>query len=314
MMRALVCLAIAGSAGAQPFADRVVDYDPVPGQFVGDPAFNDPARALGPPIGAGPFDGGTDSVVTLGGFGGSITLAMSATVWDDPRNLLGLDAIVFGNAFYFLGDPTRRFAEAGLIEIARDANGNGLADDPFFPIAGPQGAGLPLDETMNSAVLDAGPGAELEIAFGYADLSPVLPMPEGESAEVFYTRPDDPTRVGIDPGSGGGDAFDIAWAVLPGTLTRAELDGFDFIRITTGVDAPPGPFGEVSTEIDAVADATPPCPADVNADGAINGSDFFAWVAAFGAGSYLADQNLDGSVDGSDFFAWVAAFGVGCPG
>ena len=65
--------------------------------------------------------------------------------------------------------------------------------------------------------------------------------------------PDDPFTVGITPGSGGGDAFDIAWAVDPVTDERVFLDGFDFIRITTGADGDAGQFGEVSTEIGGVA-------------------------------------------------------------
>lgn len=54
------------------------------------------------------------------------------------------------------------------------------------------------------------------------------------------------------------------------------------------------------------------CLADVNQDGQINGSDFFAWVNAFGTGGTGCEQNLDGVCNASDFFAWVAAFGDGC--
>ncbi|MEM8758366.1 MAG: GC-type dockerin domain-anchored protein [Planctomycetota bacterium] len=50
--------------------------------------------------------------------------------------------------------------------------------------------------------------------------------------------------------------------------------------------------------------------ADVNGDNEINGSDFFAWVNAFGAQSIVpCDVNADGFCDGSDFFAWVNFFG-----
>jgi len=37
------------------------------------------------------------------------------------------------------------------------------------------------------------------------------------------------------------------------TDERVFLDGFDFIRITTGADGDAGQFGEVSTEIGGVA-------------------------------------------------------------
>ncbi|MEM1071365.1 MAG: GC-type dockerin domain-anchored protein [Planctomycetota bacterium] len=299
---------------AQHFADRVLDYSPAAGQFVTDPAFNDPDRALGPPGMGTPIEPGLDSLVTLGGFGGSITLAMPFTVFDDPRNRLGLDAIVFGNAFYVAGDPNRRFAEVGLIEIAPDANSNGLADDIFYPIAGSQGTTLPLPPELNGPVVEPPPGFPdgVEFVFGYADTTPTAALPAGADPASFFTIPDDPTTPGIDEDTAGGDAFDIRWAVLPGTLTRAEIDRFDFIRVTTAVDVPSGIFGEVSTEIDAVADAAPPCPADVNADGAVTDSDFFAWVTAFIAGDPVAEQNGDGLITDSDFFAWVTQFIDGC--
>ena len=317
-MRAAVILLLAVPSAAQPFADRVIDYTPAPGQFVGDPDFNDPSRALGAPETLP--DPAILDVVTLGGLGGSITLGMPMTVLDDPRNRLGLDAIVFGNAFTLGGDPTRRFAEPGLIEISLDVNGNGLADDPFYPIAGSHGISLPLPSELNGPVIEPPIGfpTDRDFIFGYADASPRAPLPLGGDPELFYTMPDDPTSIGIDTlpdatGTAGGDAFDIRWAIDPLTGDRAELPGFDFIRITTGVDVPTGIFGEVSTEIDAVADARPPCPADANLDGMLSPSDFGAWVAAYNSSSVVADTNLDGAVTPADFGAWVAGYNAGCP-
>ncbi|MEM1072094.1 MAG: GC-type dockerin domain-anchored protein [Planctomycetota bacterium] len=54
-----------------------------------------------------------------------------------------------------------------------------------------------------------------------------------------------------------------------------------------------------------------PCPADVNDDGTVNDSDFFAWVTAFQTGDPAGDVNRDGLVTDSDFFAWVAVFTSG---
>src|SRR5690606_29112210 len=109
-----LALTLPAIAHAQ-FASRVVDYAPAPGQFVNDPAFNDPARSLGAPIGAGLLTADLTSIVTLGGFGGSLTLAFDEPVEDDANNPLGLDCIVFGSAFYVAGNENRRWAEAGLI-------------------------------------------------------------------------------------------------------------------------------------------------------------------------------------------------------
>jgi hypothetical protein len=131
-----VGLVSTGSAPAGDFADCIVEYAPAPGQFVNDSGFNDPARALGAPAGAGILNGNNTGTVTLGGFGGTVTLAFDRRVRDDPRNAFGMDAIIFGNAFWPAADPNRRWAEAAVIEISRDDNGNGLADDAWYIIPG----------------------------------------------------------------------------------------------------------------------------------------------------------------------------------
>lgn len=329
-MRSRVLLAlVALPVHAQGFASRVIDYSPAPGQFVNDPAFNDPARALGAPVGGGLLTADLSSLVTLGGFGGSITLAFDAMVQDDQGNPGGLDFIVYGSAFYVAGDPERRWAEAGIVEISLDTNANGLADDAWFVIPGSALAhpiALPLPAAFNGPVLenDAVFGSGIDSHWGYADLSPTLLLGDTDvdnavdepaiAAEDFYTVPDDPRSVGVDAGSGGGDAFDIAWAIDAATGSPAGLPGFHFIRITTGVDRINGIFGEVSTEIDAVADVRVPavCAADVNGDGTVSPADFSAWIAAFNADAPACDQNGDSVCTPADFSAWIANFNAGC--
>ena len=56
------------TADESPFAWSVVDYAPAPGQYVNDPSFNDPTRALGAPHGGGTFVADNSSVASLGGF------------------------------------------------------------------------------------------------------------------------------------------------------------------------------------------------------------------------------------------------------
>lgn len=128
---------------------------------------------------------------------------------------------------------------------------------------------LPADPFESAIVLENpnGPFATVEGVWGYADLSPTLVLgdldgdnvaDDGSMApEEFYTVPDDPFTVGVDAGSGGGDAFDIAWAVDPATGAPAGLPGFDFIRITNATNALFGPFGERSAEVCAVAVVRP---------------------------------------------------------
>lgn len=369
---------LSAAAHAGDFAAEVIEYRPAPGQFVNDPAFNDPSRALGPPPAGQTGDGGTLSpdnskLVSLGGFGGSITLRFHETVMDDPCNPLGMDAIVFGNSFWPGRDPRRRWGEAGVIEICRDLNGNGLPDDGWHIVRGSSLPAVPATARRTMSWTAAGSpagwypnatdfpelqggyettGYELPTVFetlpvqnplmdgreahwGYADMSPTLRLGDlsgatGSAAHddrldqpedmpsidpaAFYTVPDDPMSVGVDPGSGGGDAFDIAWAVDPETGEPSALDGFDFIRISTGVDALllGGILGEASTELASVAAVrrVPLVPGDADGDGVVGFSDLNAVLAQFGQSGELAgDLNCSGVVDFADLNLLLARFG-----
>ncbi len=55
----------------------------------------------------------------------------------------------------------------------------------------------------------------------------------------------------------------------------------------------------------------PPCPADFNADGGVDGSDVIAFFAAWEAGAAAADVNKDGGIDGSDVEAFFAVWEAG---
>jgi hypothetical protein len=370
----VLAVALVGECAASDFATRVVLYDPAPGQFALNPTFNDPMRALGAPLGGGTLAADQSKLVSLGGFGGSITLAFDATVMDDPLNPLGMDAIVFGNAIWTNGNPNRRYAECAVIEVSRDANANGEADDAWFVVPGSHLASPPTMEQRHVQTWDDdlddqafppssatwipagrsgtwttggfrlphtpfadgvagvlvnpnGLGAAMEGVWGYADASPTLILGDTNAdnavddpelgPEEFYTLPDDPRAVGIGPGfmtragsGGGGDAFDIAWAIDPATGASAGLDGFDFIRISTGVVRIDPLLGETSPEIGGVADVRALARgADFNGDGVINSQDFFDFLLVFFAGN--ADFNSDGATNSQDFFDFLTAFFAG---
>jgi hypothetical protein len=239
-----------------PFAAFVVDYNPAPGQFISSSKYNNALRALGAPSGGGPFQPDNSSQVSLGAFGGSITLGFDHVIANKP----GVDFIVFGNAQY--DRAPLRFVEPGTVEISLDGNS-------WYLIPGSISRSFPLDKTCKSYQGEAGEFCAYELPsnisdevsgeeyllYGYADLSPVMPLPEGMDSWLFYTLADDPIKAGIDSGTCGGDAFDIAWAVDPATGEPSGLAGFKFIRITTAVSADlGGSLGECSTEIDAVVE------------------------------------------------------------
>lgn len=333
---AIMLFIIIEQALASPFATEVMRFDPAPGQFVNDEQFNDPNRALGAPIGGGINAGGNTSIVSLGMFGGSITLGFDHTVMDDLLNPLGMDAIVFGNAFWPGSNPSDHWAEPATIEISLDENQNGLADDPWYLIPGshipspaeqwlamtwdddisdetypppfehwiPSGFSntwttsayeLPAELFSESITRNPSDDPFVEGIFGYAEYTPTLFLGDMNAdntidlpemlPEDFYTVPDDPFYVGMSPGSGGGDAFDIAWAVHPITGMPANLTGFDFIRLTTAVYVDidlVGPIGEKSAEIDAVTDVKPDPFGDYDDDGDIDLLDVAELQICFG--------------------------------
>jgi len=359
----LVSSAYAVGEEGSPFAVRVLVFAPAPGQFVNHPDFNVPERALGPPLGGGTSAPNNTSVVSLGGFGGYIVLGYDHTVVDDPLNPFGMDAIIFGNAYWVGGNPNRHWAECAMIEISLDENENGLADDPWYLIPGTHiidppsqfvivqwdddikdGYYPPDDESwipagnsgtwqteafaLPTAVFGAAvvtnPTAKgnSEGIYGYGDYSPTLVLGDLDGDDIvddttitpqqFYTTPDDPLAVGMTVGSGGGDAFDIAWAIDPITGDAAELYGFDFIRLTSAVDSVSPILGEKSAEIDAVADVAPDPFGDADDDGDIDLADAAYSQSCFGGSSNAApacarvDREPNRVVDLADVAAFIA--------
>lgn len=72
---------------------------------------------------------------------------------------------------------------------------------------------------------------------------------------------------------------------------------------------------------------TPPCLADMNLDGTVDGSDFIAFINSFAIGDVTVDPvadvagggdparpagGPDGTIDGSDFIEFINAFSIGC--
>jgi hypothetical protein len=259
---------IASAQADDPWADAVLEYSPI------DPpaGFDDSSKALGEPNGGNMSAPNNDDVVSLGSQGGTMTLMFDTAVTDDAENPMGLDCIVYSNAFWVAGNEQRKFQEPALIEISEDANGNGLADDAWYRIPGSRSLGLapaiaepagidnepPNDVTLltgnirnpNSTDGDGGNDA-IEFNWGYAELTPTV-----QKYLDNYARPDDPLAVGLTEGSGGGDAFDIAWAV-DSVGASAPISQFHFIRLTSFIDRQLGVLGPASPEIAAVADVAP---------------------------------------------------------
>lgn len=155
-------------------------------------------EALGPPLGAGLFEGSFDT--TTLGVGGVLTLELGNRCVDG----IGADLLVCENPFLVGGGPTS-FVEACFVEVSSD--GTHFARFPAR-YAGPPGPFLPF--TGNP------PGWYA----GFAGVHPVRANP----------------AAGVDPQdlvNGGGDAFDLADlaghpAVLSGDV---DLTDIAFVRL-----------------------------------------------------------------------------------
>jgi hypothetical protein len=178
-----------------------------------------------------------------------------------------------------------------------------------------------LPEDVFGGFVVTNPSAEpsAEGIYGYAEYMPTLVVGDLNGDDTvddpdypmvtFYTTPDDPRSTGVTAGSGGGDAFDIAWAVAADGRP-ADLQSFDFIRLTTASHVVHPVLGEISAEIDAVADVAPDPRGDCDADGDIDLVDHACVQACAGASIRVAgcaplDEDLDGVIGRSDIAAWT---------
>lgn len=219
----MLCFVASLPASAQ-FATRVWAYNSAGAA----PGFTDPTKALGPPsTTATPTVPDNSSIVSIGN-GGYLVLGFDAPIRRQHYRPDGFDFIVFGNAFYVGGNIHLRFQEPGFVEVGLDLNRNGYdPGDPFYLLRGsPNPASLPFQ----------GIDDRIQMTWGYADVTPT-----NGAGNPFI--PDDPFTSGITPGSAGGDAFSLSWAV-DANGNPVVLDSADFIRIR--------PAGNWSTEIDAV--------------------------------------------------------------
>jgi hypothetical protein len=221
---------------AASFATAVVTYNPgtnfVAGYTNASVALGEPSRITPGQFG-GPVDPFNppylaDQVVSVGA-SGSLTVRFDSPVSNNPANPFGLDFIIFGNS--------------GFVITNGDFSGGGITDGSLFGAnAGPTRVSVSRDGTTfyeltppNPLVVDGlfptdGSG-DFQVP---VDPSLKLSKFSGKNLEAiraFYT------------GSGGGTAFDIAWA-RDAQGQPVNLDSVQFVRIEV-LDG--------SSEIDALA-------------------------------------------------------------
>jgi hypothetical protein len=104
------------------YISEILEYQPAPGQLINTTAFGSPQAAES-------IIGNINGLVSLGACGGYIVVKMEEAVENDPQNPFGIDFTIFGNSM-------PNWSEAGAVEVMKDENNNGLADDQWYALAG----------------------------------------------------------------------------------------------------------------------------------------------------------------------------------
>ncbi len=111
---------------------EVLEFLPAPGQFVNTTTADmDAARKLEYTVKDDKVYAGRGTV-SLGGFGGYIVFRFN----HDVENRDGVDFVILGNAFGDAQYPQYSNSEPGIVQVAFDANGNGVRDDdePWYEL------------------------------------------------------------------------------------------------------------------------------------------------------------------------------------
>ena len=123
------------------YIQAVDEYCPAPGQYVNDaPEYEegdteaDMIRKCNESLaGKSPTDQDAH-IVALGGWGGYITFHFDHSIANLPGQR---DFAVWGNAYQEMKKLVfGGMNEAGVVMVSKDANGNGLPDDPWYEISG----------------------------------------------------------------------------------------------------------------------------------------------------------------------------------
>ena len=230
-----------------------------------------------------------DGIVSLGGFGGYITLGMNETI----ENKAGLrDFRVLGNTFSLQGtitpsSNTEGSSEPGIIMVAYDSNKNGKPDDnEWYEIAGSEY--YKDTTTKNYEITYFKPDAEKEQQTGFIKDYLYWEDNQGNSGyksknafhfESYFPLWTSKTSITFKGTLLASNAVDVNndgsfWSMIsydygyadnaPNNSNQSTIDidwavdkqgnkvklpGVDFIKIYSGINQEVGAIGEISTEV-----------------------------------------------------------------
>ncbi|WP_343328809.1 hypothetical protein [Polaribacter staleyi] len=242
------------------YVTSLIDYLPAPGQFIN--------TSLGSEVGAKTIEG-KKGLVSLGGWGGSVSYAFDHTVINTADSN---DLRVYGNAM-------PNFAEPGIVWVMQDENANGIADDTWYEIKGSADdlAGTikkysvtytkpdPITADVTWTDSEGNSGVVATNVFHKQSYYPEAVTEDSytltgtilSSNNIDMSNPRFITSAPFDSGyadnTAGGDEIDIDLAIDEEGNT-VNLTGIDFIKIQTAIQANMGWLGELSTEVTGIAD------------------------------------------------------------
>lgn len=243
------------------YVSELLEFLPAPGQFINKkPGNMESAQSV---------VGVKNGLVSLGGWGGSISFKFDHTVINQEDKK---DLIIYGN-------PSANLAEPGVIYVMQDDNGNGIADDTWYEIKGSahdqQGTlrdyeityFRPENSTEDIPWQDnqGNKGVIAKNAFHSQAYYPQWITEDSytisgtllSDSHIDMSNPSYITSMPFDYGYAdntvGGDQIDLADAIDQ-EGNPVSLSGIDFIKIQTGIQANMGWLGELSTEVTGVAD------------------------------------------------------------
>ena len=129
-------VSICAAAQNSPYISKVYDFLPAPGQFVNElPEYmdGDSHEAILAKVEEQICGEKNPGMISLGAFGGYVVFGFDHPV----ANVEGAyDFKIYANAFMAAGSSVGGSCEPGIVMVSVDANGNGLADDEWYELAG----------------------------------------------------------------------------------------------------------------------------------------------------------------------------------
>lgn len=258
------------------YIQAVDEYLPAPGQFVNTIPVctaDDTPQTVAEKC-TERIAGDKGDIITLGAYGGYVTFHFDHSIANIPKQR---DIYIKGNAYAGNSEP-------GIVMVAKDINHNGIADDPWYEIAGsadidftdqttynyeityapnPMGSITWTDNQGRQGTLDRNAYHDQEyfpvwheepLTF-HGTLLPMNAVNNGTGDTEYWVM--SAFRYGYADNAPNSDietcSIDISWAV-DSDRQPVELDFVDFVRVYNGENQKCGWIGETSTEISGAED------------------------------------------------------------